>query len=60
MKIFIGEGDDEGQVFVNTNPVMRKGQFSIKDEEYGDIVLARLATVLQSWSNRASRKGDLL
>jgi len=60
MKIFIGEGDDEGQVFVNTNPVMRKGQFSIKGEEYGDIVLARLATVLQSWSNRASRKGDLL
>jgi hypothetical protein len=46
MKIFIGEGDQEGDVFLNLNPVIKKGQFSIKDPDYGDIVLARLAQVL--------------
>ena len=46
MKIFIGKGDQEGQVLLNLNPVSRKGQFSIKDPEYGDIVVARLAEVL--------------
>lgn len=46
MKLFIGEGEQEGEVFLNLNPVMKKGQFSIKDEEYGDIVLAQLARVL--------------
>lgn len=46
MKIFIGEGESEGEIFLNLNPVIKKGQFSIKDEEYGDIVLAHLAQVL--------------
>jgi hypothetical protein len=46
MKIFIGEGKQEGQVFVNLNPVIKKGQFSIKDPDFGDIVLAQLARVL--------------
>ena len=46
MKIFIGEGEQEGQVFLNLNPVLKKGQFSMKDQEYGDIVLAQLAQVL--------------
>jgi len=46
MKIFIGEGEDEGQVYLNINPALKKGQFSIKDEDYGDIVLSRLAEVL--------------
>jgi hypothetical protein len=46
MKIFIGEGDEEGEVFLNLNPVIKKGQFSIKDEDYGDIVLQQLARVL--------------
>jgi hypothetical protein len=46
MKIFIGEGEQEGQVFVNINPVIKKGQFSMKGQDYGDIVLARLASVL--------------
>ena len=46
MKIFIGVGKQEGEVFVNLNPVMKKGQFSIKDQDYGDIVLAQLARVL--------------
>jgi len=45
-KIFIGKGEQEGQVFLNLNPVTRKGQFSIKDPDYGDIVLAQLARVL--------------
>jgi hypothetical protein len=46
MKLFISEGDQEGDVFLNLNPVIGKGQFSIKDEEYGDIVLAKLVRVL--------------
>jgi len=46
MKIFIGKGDQEGQVFLNLNPVSGSGPFSIKDPEYGDIVVARLAEVL--------------
>ena len=46
IKVFIGEGEQEGEVFMNMNPILKKGQFSIKDEEYGDAVLARLAEVL--------------
>jgi hypothetical protein len=46
MKIFIGEGEQEGEVSLNLNPVLKKGQFSIKHPDYGDIVLARLAEVL--------------
>jgi hypothetical protein len=46
MKIFIGEGDQEGQVFLNFNLALKKGQFSIKDPDYGDLVLRELAKVL--------------
>jgi hypothetical protein len=46
MKIFIGEGEQEGDVFLNLNLVIKKGQFSIKDSDYGDAVLAHLARVL--------------
>jgi hypothetical protein len=46
IKLFIGEGEQEGEVFLNLNPILKKGQFSIKDGEYGDIVLAHLARVL--------------
>jgi len=46
IKLFIGEGKQEGEVFLNLNPVIKKGQFSIKDPDYGDIVLAQLARVL--------------
>jgi hypothetical protein len=28
MKIFIGNGDDDAEVFLNFNPVSRKAQFS--------------------------------
>jgi hypothetical protein len=46
MKLFIGQGEREGDVFLNLNPVIKKGQFSIKDAEYGDNLLAQLARVL--------------
>jgi len=46
IKIFLGEGDQEGEVFLNLNPKIGKGQFSMKDPEYGDLVLAELAKVL--------------
>jgi len=46
MKIFIGEGEQEGQVFLNFNPAIGKGQFSIKDADYGDLVIKQLAKVL--------------
>jgi hypothetical protein len=46
MKIFLGEGDQESEVFLNLNPVLGKGEFSIKDEDYGNGVVAALAGVL--------------
>jgi hypothetical protein len=46
MKLFFGEGDQESEVFLNLNPKSKKGQFSIKDSDYGDLVLAALAKVL--------------
>ena len=45
-KIFIGEGEHECEFFLNFNPVIQKGQFSIKDPDYGDEVIAQLAKVL--------------
>jgi hypothetical protein len=46
IKLFIGKGKQEGQVFLNINEITGKGQFSIKDRDYGDIVLKYLAEVL--------------
>jgi hypothetical protein len=46
MKIFMGQGDQEAEVFLNFNLVMKKGQFSMKDPDYGDLVLGELAKVL--------------
>ncbi len=46
IKIFIGEGEHECEFFLNFNPVIKKGQFSEKDPDYGDEVLAQLAKVL--------------
>jgi hypothetical protein len=46
IKIFIGEGEQEAQLFLNINEVSRKGQFSIKDPDYGDLALAQLGEVL--------------
>jgi hypothetical protein len=45
MKIFLGDGDDEAEVFFNLNPAIKKGQFSIKDPDYGDSLLKYLAKV---------------
>jgi hypothetical protein len=42
-KVFLA--NDQAQVYFNFNPVMHKAEFSIKDAEYGDRVLAELAKV---------------
>jgi hypothetical protein len=46
VKIFLPKGGDEGEVFLNLNPVLGKGEFSIKDSDYGDYVVTQLAKVL--------------
>jgi hypothetical protein len=48
MKIFINsdKGDDEGEVFLDFSTITNKAEFAEKDVEYGDLVLAKLATVL--------------
>jgi hypothetical protein len=46
MKIFIGNHDDPAEVFLNFSAVLHKGEFSIKDPDYGDEVLKELARVL--------------
>jgi len=46
LKLFFGEGETESEVFLNINPRLRKGQFSMKDPDYGDLVLGELAKVL--------------
>lgn len=45
-KIFLPKGGDQGEVFFNFNPVIGKGEFSLKDADYGDYVLGELAKVL--------------
>jgi len=44
MKIFLAGG--EGEVFLNLNPATNRAEFSIKDPDYSDIVLAELAKIL--------------
>jgi hypothetical protein len=46
IKIFLGEAESESELFLNINPVIRKGEFSMKDPDYGDPALAALAGVL--------------
>jgi hypothetical protein len=46
MKIFLGKGESEGEVFLNFNSALGKAEFSIKDSDYGDFVIAELAKVL--------------
>ena len=43
-KIFLAAG--EGEVYLNLNPMIGKGEFTIKDPDYGDIVISELAKVL--------------
>lgn len=44
IKLFLGK--DSCEVYLNLNPVLGKGEFAIKDQEYGDGVLQELAKVL--------------
>jgi hypothetical protein len=44
LKLFFG--DDDAELFLNLNPVIRKGEFSIKDPDYGDFLTAQLAQIL--------------
>jgi hypothetical protein len=44
MKLFFG--DDQGEVYLNFSPMLNKAEFSIKDPDYGDFVIAELAKVL--------------
>ena len=46
MKIFLPKGGDDGEVFLNLNPVSGKAEFSIKDSDYGDYLLEHFARVL--------------
>jgi len=46
VKLFFPKGGDDGEVFFNLNPVLGKGEFSIKDSDYGDYLLAELSKVL--------------
>lgn len=45
-KIFLPKDGDDGEVFLHLNPILGKGEFSIKDSDYGDFVLQELAKVL--------------
>jgi hypothetical protein len=44
MKIFLS--GDQGEVFLNLNPVLGKAEFSIKDPDYGNFVIGELAKIL--------------
>jgi hypothetical protein len=46
IKLFLGEGEQEGELFLNINSNTGIGQFSMKDADYGDLVLSELAKVL--------------
>lgn len=45
-KIFLPSGGDDGEVYLNLNFVLGKGEFSIKDSDYGDYLLQEFAKVL--------------
>src|SRR5262245_1139066 len=46
IKLFLGNGQKEGEVFLNLNSALGKGEFSLKDPDYGDFLVAELARVL--------------
>jgi hypothetical protein len=46
MKIFLPKGGDDGEFFLDVNPVLGKAEFSVKDSDYADYVLRELAKVL--------------
>jgi hypothetical protein len=47
IKLFLptSDGQDDAEVYLNLSAAVRKGEFSIKDSDYGDDVLAALARV---------------
>ena len=44
LKLFFG--DDQGEVYLNYNLAIKKGEFSIKDPDYGDYIVSELSKVL--------------
>ena len=44
LKLFFG--NDDAELFLNVNQAIHKGEFSIKDPDYGDYLVAQLAKVL--------------
>jgi hypothetical protein len=46
VKLFLPKGGDDGELFLNLNPILGKAEFSIKDSDYGDYLLAQFAKVL--------------
>jgi hypothetical protein len=46
VKLFLPKGGDDGEVFLNLNPVSGEAEFSIKDPDYGDYLLEQFAKVL--------------
>jgi hypothetical protein len=47
IKLFLPKGGhDQGEVFLNLNPLLGKGEFSLKDSDYGDYLLKQFAQVL--------------
>jgi hypothetical protein len=46
IKIFVPKDGDDGEVFLNLNPSEGKGEFAIKDSDYGDYLLRQFAKVL--------------
>jgi UDP-N-acetylmuramoyl-tripeptide--D-alanyl-D-alanine ligase len=44
VKVFVADG--EGEFFLNLNPKTGDGEFSVKDPDYGDVVLRELSKVL--------------
>jgi hypothetical protein len=46
LKLFFPKGGDDGEVYLNLNPISGEAEFAIKDPDYGDYVLAQLAKVM--------------
>lgn len=44
LKLFFG--NDDAELFLNLNQAIKKGEFSIKDPDYGDYLVVELAKVL--------------
>jgi hypothetical protein len=45
LKLFFPQGGDEGEVYFNINETAHQAEFAIKDPDYGNYVLAELASI---------------